>query len=124
MVHLDPFFMDEHPVTNKEFGKFVRAVYYETEAEHFGWSYVLSSFIPKPEMLEESDVDPEAVCSFFHGNRFYPFAFIYSTVVFILDISLQHFVSIYFMCTFLFRFIGLFFPFLDTLGSSRRSLLA
>ena len=46
VVHLDPFFMDEAPVTNKEFGKFVRAVYYETEAEHFGWSFVLSSFVP------------------------------------------------------------------------------
>ena len=61
MVDVDPFFMDEAPVTNKEFGKFVRAIDYETEAEHFGWSFVLSSFVPKAEILEKSDVDPEAV---------------------------------------------------------------
>lgn len=60
VVHVEPFFMDETLVTNKEFGKFVRATYYETEAEHFGWSFVLSSFLPKAEMLERADVDPEA----------------------------------------------------------------
>lgn len=60
VVHIDPFFIDEAPVTNKEFGKFVRAVLYETEAEHFGWSFVLSSFVAKPELLEDADVDPEA----------------------------------------------------------------
>jgi len=65
VVHLDPFFMDAAPVTNKEFGKFVRAIYYDTEAEHFGWSFVLSSFVPKTEILENSDKDPEAV-SFLH----------------------------------------------------------
>jgi len=61
VVHVESFFMDEAPVTNKEFGKFVRSTYYETEAEHFGWSFVLSSFLPKAEMLESADVDPEAV---------------------------------------------------------------
>jgi len=60
VVHVDPFFLDEKPVTNKEFGKFVRATYYETEAEQFGWSFVLSSFLPKAEMLDGADVDPEA----------------------------------------------------------------
>lgn len=60
VVHVDPFFIDEAPVTNKEFGKFVRAVYYETEAEHFGWSFVLSSFVAKSELREGADVDPEA----------------------------------------------------------------
>ena len=60
VVHVDPFFMDEAPVTNKEFAKFVRATYYETEAEQFGWSFVLKSFLPKAEMLETADVDPEA----------------------------------------------------------------
>lgn len=60
VVHVEPFFMDEAPVTNKEFAKFVRATYYETEAEQFGWSFVLKSFLPKAEMLETSDVDPEA----------------------------------------------------------------
>lgn len=62
VVHVEPFFMDEAPVTNKEFGKFVRAVYYETEAEHFGWSFVLSSFLPskKNVMMDNADADPEA----------------------------------------------------------------
>lgn len=60
VVRVDPFFMDEAPVTNKEFGKFVRATYYETEAEKFGWSFVLSSFVPNAENLHEAEVDPEA----------------------------------------------------------------
>lgn len=55
VVHVDPFFMDDAPVTNKEFAKFVRATYYETEAEQFGWSFVLKSFLPKAEMLETAD---------------------------------------------------------------------
>ena len=49
-------------MTNKEFGKFVRATYYETEAEKFGWSFVLSSFLPNADQLETAEVDPEAVC--------------------------------------------------------------
>lgn len=59
VVHVDPFFMDTTPVTNKQFAKFVRATYYETEAEQFGWSFVLASFLPKSE-ITEVDVDPEA----------------------------------------------------------------
>ena len=31
VVHVDPYFLDATLVTNKEFGKFVRATYYETE---------------------------------------------------------------------------------------------
>lgn len=58
IVHADPFFMDATLVTNKEFGKFVRATYYETEAEQFDWSFVLSSFLPS--QSEEEEVDPEA----------------------------------------------------------------
>jgi hypothetical protein len=61
VVRVDPFFIDEAPVTNKEFGKFVRATYYETEAEKFGWSFVLSSFLPNADQLESAEVDPEAV---------------------------------------------------------------
>mmetsp|Transcript_16678 Transcript_16678/g.35212 ORF Transcript_16678/g.35212 Transcript_16678/m.35212 type:complete len:487 (-) Transcript_16678:389-1849(-) len=60
VVRVDPFFIDEAPVTNKEYGKFVRATYYETEAEKYGWSFVLSSFLPNAEELEEAEVDPEA----------------------------------------------------------------
>jgi len=60
VVHVDPFFMDETPVTNKQFAKFVRATYYETEAEQFGWSFVLASFLPKALQDKEVDVDPDA----------------------------------------------------------------
>ena len=60
VVHIDPFFLDEAPVTNKQFGKFVRAIYYKTEAEQFGWSFVLSSFIRDVGKLHELDADPEA----------------------------------------------------------------
>lgn len=59
VVHIEPFFIDIAPVTNKEYGKFVRATYYETEAEKFGWSFVLSSFLQ--ELGESAEVDPEAV---------------------------------------------------------------
>ena len=60
VVRVDPFFIDEALVTNKEFGKFVRATYYETEAEKFGWSFVLSSFLPNAEDVHEAEVDPVA----------------------------------------------------------------
>lgn len=33
VVHVEPYFLDATPVTNKEFSKFVSATYYETEAE-------------------------------------------------------------------------------------------
>ena len=44
-VQLEPFFLDAKPVTNAQFSKFVRSTAYETEAEKFGWSFVLSSFV-------------------------------------------------------------------------------
>lgn len=60
VVHVDPFFMDEALVTNKEFGIFVRSLYYKTEAENFGWSFVLSSFLPNADELHKHEKDPEA----------------------------------------------------------------
>ena len=60
VVRVDPFFIDTAPVTNKEYGNFVRATYYETEAEKFGWSFVLSSFLPNATSLETAEVDPGA----------------------------------------------------------------
>eukprot|EP00934_Nitzschia_sp_Nitz4_P005003 Nitzschia sp. Nitz4//scaffold167_size49223//25088//26515//NITZ4_007036-RA/size49223-processed-gene-0.23-mRNA-1//1//CDS//3329538278//4993//frame0 len=59
VVHVDPFFLDKTLVTNKDFGKFVRSTYYETEAEKFGWSFVLSSFVDHANTLVE-EADPEA----------------------------------------------------------------
>jgi hypothetical protein len=68
VVHVDPYFLDETLVTNKEFGKFVRATYYETEAEKYGWSFVLESMVDKSALANdggngddiEVDSDPEA----------------------------------------------------------------
>lgn len=59
VVHVDPFFMDASPVTNKQFGKFVRASSYETEAEKYGWSFCLVSLI-NPSTTEMEEGDPEA----------------------------------------------------------------
>lgn len=58
VVAVRPFFMDTTLVTYKEFAKFVKATYYETEAEQFGWSFVLESFAPNAMLDAESD--PEA----------------------------------------------------------------
>lgn len=44
---LDPFFIDRCCVTNREFGEFVEATGYVTQAEHFGWSFVFLNQIPK-----------------------------------------------------------------------------
>ena len=65
VVHVDPYFLDETLVTNKEFGKFVRATYYETEAEKYGWSFVLETMVDTGGSTAaageiEIDNDPEA----------------------------------------------------------------
>jgi formylglycine-generating enzyme len=39
-VHVDAFSIDAWAVTNADFGRFVEAVRYRTEAERFGWSFV------------------------------------------------------------------------------------
>ena len=48
-VEVSPFFIDETAVTNAQFGRFIRATRYRTEAERFGWSFVFHSFVP-PEL--------------------------------------------------------------------------
>eukprot|EP01064_Diplonema_japonicum_P012280 TRINITY_DN19755_c0_g1_i1.p1 TRINITY_DN19755_c0_g1~~TRINITY_DN19755_c0_g1_i1.p1 ORF type:complete len:380 (+),score=86.45 TRINITY_DN19755_c0_g1_i1:42-1142(+) len=40
---IKPFYLDETPVTNSDFKQFTKETKYKTEAEHFGWSFVLSS---------------------------------------------------------------------------------
>ena len=60
-VEVEPFFLDESLVTNANFSKFVRSTLYESEAEKFGWSFVLNSFVRRKEVLEKGfDVDPGA----------------------------------------------------------------
>jgi formylglycine-generating enzyme required for sulfatase activity len=44
-VTLDPFYIDECAVTNREFLRFVRATDYTTDAEQFGWSFVFEEFV-------------------------------------------------------------------------------
>lgn len=44
-VTLDPFYIDTYPVTNGQFGEFVRATNYVTESERFGWSFVFHGHI-------------------------------------------------------------------------------
>ena len=60
VVHVDPVFLDAKPITNKEFAKFVQSTYYETEAEKFGWSFVLRTFLADASLIDVSEVDPEA----------------------------------------------------------------
>jgi sulfatase modifying factor 1 len=51
-VTLAPFRMDRTPVTNEQFGQFVAATGYLTEAERFGWSFVFWSHIPQERFQE------------------------------------------------------------------------
>jgi sulfatase modifying factor 1 len=51
-IVLDPFLIDRYPVTNDDFGRFVAATNYRTEAERFGWSFVFWSHIPKKRFTE------------------------------------------------------------------------
>lgn len=64
VVRVEPFFLDATPVTNKEFHDFVRKTYYDTEAEKYGWSFVLQSFLGKEytpkDTTTDIHVDPEA----------------------------------------------------------------
>ncbi|NXY16290.1 SUMF2 enzyme, partial [Atrichornis clamosus] len=44
-VAVEPFALDKHPVTNRDFREFVREKKYKTEAEAFGWSFVFEDFV-------------------------------------------------------------------------------
>jgi sulfatase modifying factor 1 len=44
-VRVKPFYVDPTAVTNDQFGAFVRATGYRTEAERIGWSYVFHHFL-------------------------------------------------------------------------------
>eukprot|EP00050_Salpingoeca_kvevrii_P014289 m.34530 g.34530 ORF g.34530 m.34530 type:complete len:324 (-) comp5672_c0_seq2:184-1155(-) len=43
--HVDPFAIDKYTVSNKQFREFVRSTRYKTDAEKYGWSFVLSHFL-------------------------------------------------------------------------------
>ncbi|WP_408007652.1 formylglycine-generating enzyme family protein [Pseudalkalibacillus sp. A8] len=44
-VSLNPFYVDIHAVTNRQFKAFIDSTGYVTEAEKFGWSFVFHHFI-------------------------------------------------------------------------------
>lgn len=46
-VALDPFWIDRCAVSNAEFGAFVAATGYQTDAERFGWSFVFAGLLPE-----------------------------------------------------------------------------
>ncbi|MFT5239685.1 MAG: sulfatase modifying factor 1 [Kiritimatiellia bacterium] len=45
-TQVDPFYIDVHTVSNRDFQAFVKATHYQTEAEAFGWSFVFWLLIP------------------------------------------------------------------------------
>jgi len=46
-VRVNPFYIDLCVVTNAQFGEFIKATGYRTDAEIFGWSFVFHSHLPK-----------------------------------------------------------------------------
>lgn len=46
MVTLSPFHIARYPVTQEQFGEFVRHTGYRTEAERLGWSFVFRNHLP------------------------------------------------------------------------------
>jgi len=57
-VHVEPFAIDAHCVSNERFAAFVDATGHVTDAERFGWSFVFEGFLPAD--LRESDRVVEA----------------------------------------------------------------
>ena len=46
-VTIDPFYIDVHPITNRQFSEFVGKSGYRTEAGRFGWSFVFHKQLPR-----------------------------------------------------------------------------
>lgn len=45
-IRLSPFWIDATTVSNEQFGQFVEATGYVTEAERFGWAFVFAGLLP------------------------------------------------------------------------------
>ena len=54
-VTLDPFYLDAHPVTNRQFREFAGKSGYKSEAEKFGWSFVFQGQVPREQYRELVD---------------------------------------------------------------------
>lgn len=60
-VTLDPYYIDQFPVRNRDFQAFVEATSYITEAERFGWSFVFEGDLPdRGVSLSAEDIVPGA----------------------------------------------------------------
>ncbi len=57
-VHIEPFAIDAHCVSNERFQAFVNATAHVTDAERYGWSFVFEGFLPA--RLRDSDRAVEA----------------------------------------------------------------
>jgi formylglycine-generating enzyme required for sulfatase activity len=64
-VRLDPFYIDVHPVSNRDFRAFAAGTEYRTEAERFGWSFVFHNQLPLEryrELVEDTVAGHEWWC--------------------------------------------------------------
>jgi Uncharacterized conserved protein len=59
-VTVNSFYMDETAVTNEQFGRFIAATGYVTEAQKFGWSYVFHLFVSEAEAAKVKTVPQTA----------------------------------------------------------------
>ena len=63
LVTVEPFYMDAKPVSNADFAKFVARTSYITEAQRFGWSYVLNTML-----IHKSSDSKQSI--FFEGTEY------------------------------------------------------
>lgn len=54
-IKIKPFYMDKYEVSNSDFKKFIDATGFETDAEHFGDSFVFKSFLSKKMQTKYED---------------------------------------------------------------------
>lgn len=59
-VDLDAYYIDKHAVTNAEFVQFVKDTGHTTEAERYGWSFVLENFLNDENERYAMDAVPSA----------------------------------------------------------------
>ncbi|WP_080872675.1 formylglycine-generating enzyme family protein [Oceanobacillus timonensis] len=53
---VEPFYIDSHTVSNREFKQFVEATNYKTVAERFGWSFVFHEFLTFEQLNSEKQL--------------------------------------------------------------------